>query len=315
MTITALQRAERSNYIGASDAPLVVLGQLYGKTRYNLWQEKTGRIEADVSGNLNTRLGDALEPLLGEIAQEHLGAKLYRCHQTIYHPDFDFIAANLDFRIGRKLPMVPVECKFTSDRTALVEPKLDNVIQLTDQMACTGAPVGHLIYIVAGFSLEVRVYTIERDEAAVDGLIEQLSNFWYGHVLADVPPPFETNDDVSDWYGRSRAVLIEATDEIAEKVKRLGAVRKAAKGLETEEEALAFAIKCFMGSADTLTYEGKPICTWKSNKDSVKFDEDTALLDLSQVHGADPGERKLLLADIRRRYTFIQRGARPLKVK
>lgn len=312
MTITAVQKAQRLNYLGASDAPVIAMGKLYDRTIFSLWQEKTGRAENSFQGNLSTALGDALEPLIGRQAEKQLGKKLYRAHQTVVHPEFDFIAANLDFRIGRSLPMIPVEAKFTGDYSVVKQPKIENIIQLTAQMACTGAPYGYLAYLVEGYRDDVVLHRIERDPEAIDGLTEKLCAFWYGNVLADVPPELNTHEDLAAWYGRSTEKTVDATPDLVAAVARLSVIRATVKELDLEDDQLAIDIKKAIGEAEALVWQGKAIATWKSNKDGMKFDADAAIKELLACSDEDyPAQ----LAILKARHSKTVPGARPLKLK
>ena len=42
----------------------------------------------------------------------------------------------------------------------------------------------------------------------------------------------------------------------------------------SEEDALTETLKVFCSDADTITYEGSVLATWKQGKDSSKFDKD-----------------------------------------
>ena len=58
-----------------------------------------------------------------------------------------------------------------------------------------------------------------------------------------------------------------------------------------------------MGSAATLIYQGKPLATWKNNKDSVATDWKAAYLDLGPA------------ADHIAQFTTTKPGARPFVLK
>jgi hypothetical protein len=87
------------------------------------------------------------------------------------------------------------------------------------------------------------------------------------------------------------------------------------KELEAEDDALALDIKRAIGSGDTLIYQGKPIATWKSAKDSAKFDLDALLGDLIGYAIPSPADRQRVLADWKATHVRIERGSRRLLLK
>ena len=68
--------------------------------------------------------------------------------------------------------------------------------------------------------------------------------------------------------------LVEAGDEILKAYTQLKEVRENRLRLEKEEDALTETLKVFCSDADTITYEGSVLATWKQGKDSSKFDKD-----------------------------------------
>jgi len=81
-------------------------------------------------------------------------------------------------------------------------------------------------------------------------------------------------------------------------------MKASAKTQEGQIELLAARIKTFMGSAAVLLGpDGKPLATWKNNKDSVKTDFEAAYLDLKP----EPGHLKS--------FTTTKAGARPFILK
>ena len=66
----------RKDGIGASDVA-TILGVNPYKTRYELWAEKTGLVDApDLSGNFNVQRGNRLEPLVRVMIEHQLGETL-----------------------------------------------------------------------------------------------------------------------------------------------------------------------------------------------------------------------------------------------
>ena len=76
-------------------------------------------------------------------------------------------------------------------------------------------------------------------------------------------------------------------------------MREQIKFSEQREEALVLDLKKYLADRDTLTYAGRTLATWKSAKDSQRFEADAfkaAHPDLyAQYLKTTPGSRRLLL--------------------
>jgi putative phage-type endonuclease len=97
--LTPKQISERRGYIGSTDSA-AILGLSRYSTPLHVWAVKTGQIiEEDISGKLPVRLGHKLEQAVAELFSEETGKKLHRVNETIYHPKYPFLAANVDRRV------------------------------------------------------------------------------------------------------------------------------------------------------------------------------------------------------------------------
>lgn len=130
------------------------------------------------------------------------------------------------------------------------------------------------VAVIARFvieSLDFRIVTIERDEEMADALKASALEFWHDHVLPRVPPPIRSVDDARKLWPQSKPASIEATDQI---VAIEADLREIEVRMDVGEKALAqfkASIHEFMGENDTLTYQGRTLRTWKTQKAS-RFD-------------------------------------------
>lgn len=315
MTITALQKYQRTQYIGASDAA-AVLGLDKYRTPLDVWRAKGETPEPDDidEDNLNIMLGNMMEPIIGKLAGGQIGRKVHRRNQTLFHPDFDFIAANLDYRVVGE--NVPLECKLTNDWTAFDEPLLAHIPQVTQQMAVMNAPYAYIAYLIDGRGRKFKIHRIERDDVAINGLIEQLCDFWYGHVLTGIPPEPRTADDLKLLYPHHfPKETVELPAELLEKANLLATTKGQIKILEKNQEELEILIKRAIGRAEAGKIGKVPVATWKNNKDSIEFDLDAAIADLWAHDCAMPEERAMRIADIKQTYTRAKPGARVFRLQ
>jgi predicted phage-related endonuclease len=107
---------------------------------------------------------------------------------------------------------------------------------------------------------------VRRDDETIEGMRPKLVSFWVDHVLADVPPDPIEFSDIKALFPVDNGQAIEATVEVASKVRDLAEIKKRIKGLEDDVELLQFAIADFISPNSILKYEGKEIATWKGQQ-------------------------------------------------
>lgn len=82
----------RKNYIGASDAPVIMEVSPY-KTYHQLWEEKIGLSNTDYS-NKATQYGQEMEEPARRAYEKHTG--IIVAPAVVYHPDRSYMMASLD---------------------------------------------------------------------------------------------------------------------------------------------------------------------------------------------------------------------------
>ncbi len=92
---------------------------------------------------------------------------------------------------------------------------------------------------------------------------------------------------------------LEATEEISNIAAQLIEKKATAAEDAAAVEELADKLKLYMGDAEVLTYQGRIIATWKSNKDKVQFDGKKFIADhpdmVKSYMKTAPGDRRFLL--------------------
>lgn len=90
--------AERSRGIGGSDSGTIVGVNTYNSA-FQLWGEKTGKVERTFHGNEATEWGSALEPVIGAIYAKRFNKALVEWPVLIWSssPDYPFMFVNLDY--------------------------------------------------------------------------------------------------------------------------------------------------------------------------------------------------------------------------
>jgi putative phage-type endonuclease len=182
---------ERTSRIGASDAA-AILGVSSYKTPYEVWLEKTNRVEP-WEGNDATSIGTALEPLLLDHAEQDLG-DLQR-NVFIPAPAGLPIGATLDAQVIATGDVVETKTSGMRKGAPVVgywgEEGTDHIpqeylVQTQLQMFCAGAEVAHVYALLGGWP--VVKYLIRYDKELASILTEQLTQWWHAHIIGDVPP-------------------------------------------------------------------------------------------------------------------------------
>jgi putative phage-type endonuclease len=199
---------ERKNGIGGSDAA-VILGLNPYKNNVRLWEEKTGRIEAeDISDKPYVKYGTQAEDLLRELFK--LDFPRYEVSHNentiIKHPKYPFLFASLDGQIVDKETgeIGVLEIKTTNILQSMQKEKWKEKIpdnyycQVLHYLNVTGYSFAilkaQLKYDFDGdIKLETRHYTILRKDVEED--IKELEKaeieFWTKYVEKDIQPPLE----------------------------------------------------------------------------------------------------------------------------
>jgi putative phage-type endonuclease len=283
--LTPKQISERRGYIGSTDSA-AILGLSRYSTPLHVWAVKTGQIiEEDISGKLPVRLGHKLEQAVAELFSEETGKKLHRVNETIYHPKYPFLAANVDRRVvGEK---AAVEIKnvgaFRRDDWRDGQAPAEYICQVMHQLAITGWERGYLVALIGNTDFEIR--TIERDEAALADLVKREVSFWNDFVIPNVMPTISRGD--KDTLSALFPVAdedkdIELDDRAASICDSLDGLRSDWKGLEGTIAGLENELKAMMGNADAGTVGNRKI--YWSNVTTRRLDSEALKKELPEIY-------------------------------
>jgi putative phage-type endonuclease len=306
--------ALRKKGIGGSEVA-AILGLSPWKSPLDVYLKKTSTEIEDIDTPA-MYWGRALEDLVAKEFQSKSGLKIQRCNMMFIE---GHSVGNIDRMIclDGKSPVVKgevrtdaiLECKTASEYMASSwgPEETDEIpdqylCQVQHYMGITGASVCRIAVLIGG--RDFRTYTVRRDSELIGSLQENVERFWRDYVETMTPPPPRSSDDIAKLFPRSATKEVMATAEIEEAVSCLAEVKSKAKALEKAQQELEEKVKLSMGACDTLVNPaGKVLCSWKSNKDSVKTDWQAVAVEA----GVTP--------EIISRHTKTTPGARPLKLK
>ena len=228
--LTKEQLAERNGYIGASDAAAVMGLSRWG-TPLSVWAEKTGQVvREDISEKLHVRLGHKLEQTVADLFMEETGKKVHRVNETLYHPKYSFLAANLDRRVVGERAIL--QCKTASAWKAREwgddEIPREYIIQEMHELAVSGADRAYIAVLIGNQDFKWKV--IERDEKALADMVAREVAFWNDFVIPKAMPA------VVSWSDKDAlAGLFPVADE-GEAVTLDDAANAIAEAIEGAEE-------------------------------------------------------------------------------
>jgi putative phage-type endonuclease len=189
--ITEEQRERRKQGIGGSDAAIILQVCPY-KDIYQLWEEKTGKREAeDISDKPAVRWGNLLEAVIVSEYIRQTGHKVLTPSETFTHPEYPWMLGHIDGKIEGESKILECKTAGYNAKKDWGEPGTDQVplhylVQTQHYLAVTGCELADVAVLIAGS--DFRIYTIKRDEGIVKHLIEQERNFWEVNVLQDIEP-------------------------------------------------------------------------------------------------------------------------------
>lgn len=185
----------RRRGIGGSDAS-AILGLNPYTSPLKVYTDKIGKGKEEQT-NEAMRQGTDFEQYVADRFVEETGLKVRKINKILQHPSYPWMLANID----REIPGTNfgLECKTTSPYSKF---KFDEgeinphyYWQSMHYMAVTGAVKWYVAVLVLGKSFHV--FEINRDEDAIQTLIDAEHNFWVNHVLAK-DPPLPTGADADD---------------------------------------------------------------------------------------------------------------------
>lgn len=248
---------ERTKYLGGTDAA-AVCGLSKRKTILELWLEKTGRvIPKDISKEWFIRLGKLYEDDVCQLFMEETGKKVRRVNETLFHPKYPFIAANVDrLVIGEDAIL---EAKTCSDFMAWEwegeEIPADYIFQCYQYLLVTGKAKCYLA-VAVGKTDFIRK-EIYRDETVLQLLLQKEVDFWTNFVEKDVQPDVVTYRDdaaiLTLYPHANEEKEIQLGDDANKLVENIKAFEADKKNLEHMIDQNKNELKIMLGDATSGT--------------------------------------------------------------
>lgn len=297
MTFTLLEEYEvdspewheaRRSSLGASEVA-AILGLSPWQTPLSVWRVKQG-VPNEIDESLSF-FGRALEePITKWIQWKHpevgniddgFGAR------SVEHP---WLTATPDRSVGRfervdraedgstiwtvpdnfKVVELKTSSAFSRDKWAEGVPDYYRV-QVITQMGVTGARRGYLAVLHGGNSPEL--HRVDFDADVWEQIVRLTGEWWQTHIVGGVQPEPSTMVELEESKSNT-GNMIDGDERLLTAWYLDGLERSAYKEADEQIEAVKAAYKELLAKtgADGLTYQGKPLYTWKRSKDTLTFD-------------------------------------------
>jgi len=266
--LTDEQRARRCEGLGASDTAIIMGFSSY-KTPYQLYLEKTGIIESSDEVTEQQYWGNALEPIIiKRFSEENDLAVIFP--DTVYHPDYPFIFANLDGWIESENAIVEAKSANSFQRKEWDMALTDGIptaylIQIAKQCLITNASRGYCAVLIGG--MEYKQFIYERDTTLEALILQADIDFWHCVENRIEPDPISTSDCRLKFPKPHPDKVVESNFRTAGALSGLTQVKLSLKDLAAREEEFKMAIMAHMGTAEYLVgQDGELLATWKASK-------------------------------------------------
>ena len=278
MNVFFQTETNRNLWIGSSDAPAIINISPW-KTEYMLYQEKIGILAEDIAKDKQKLFnrGKRWEPIVVEMLVDELedrghDVQIIARNNRYIDPEHQFLAAEIDLEIMLDGEHVNGEMKTVHPFAAKDWGQQDTdeiPIYYTAQVLHAQMVTGKNRTIVAALigADDLRVHVVYRDDELIQLIREKEIEFWK-RIQNRNPPQITDLKDIRKIYAHDVGTTIEADDRVFNLITKLQRVKHEISRLEHESEDLEVEIKKFMGENSVLQHGGKPILTWKNNKDS-----------------------------------------------
>lgn len=265
---------QRCNSIGGSEIAKVAGFSKYGSA-LTVFNEKLGLSEK-FKGNIHTKFGNRMEPLIREWVQEdfeketYIKLKTYEYPYMMIHKEYEYFSANIDglgkldssYRYWenrdtgeiKEIPkgeLIGIEIKTASEflKKMWVGEEIPDEYYCQCQwyMGITGLKYFLIIYLLGK---EVKWKVIPRCEADIEALFQIGKDFWNNNILKKVPPvPVGLECETRDIL-HQQALDNELEASISEnKLAKYKEVDAQIKDLEKEKEQLKQLIYLDLGDS------------------------------------------------------------------
>jgi len=265
---------DRSQGIGASDSGSA-LGVNPYKTPFQLWQEKTKKIEPpDLSDNPHVKRGIRMEPIIRDWVKEDLGITIRKDNKTHFSKEYPFLYSHTDGFIKGKKRIAEIKAPSIHMLDQYGEEGTDEIpnYYLTQglHMMTVQPEIEGVDYFIQFPGLEIKQYALDRSDHMIENYTDAITRFW-DFVVHDTPPPPVNNEDVSKIYATSNGQMMPWNSDVDSLIQKYIKIKRKHKLDKEEIDTIGIDIKNRIGHYDYFTLKtGAKVKLTRVNK----FNED-----------------------------------------
>lgn len=259
---------DRTKVIGGSDIA-AVMGLSRWKTPLELWAEKTGKIESDLSNFEAAEIGTELEEYVSRKFTKKTGIALRVDNRTFTHKKYPYMVAHIDRWVTGS------DAVFEAKTASAWKEKewggedipIEYTLQLNWYLGIVGKKTGYIAVLIGGQKFVHK--SIEFDKELFDKQVEAARLFWEDFVLQDIAPMATAGDSETllSLFPESKPQALKLDgdqalllDELCES--RAGGI-ESIKHAEEELDKIEVQIKQLLGESEAAETENYS-ATWKS---------------------------------------------------
>lgn len=277
---------ERKNYLGGSDIGAICGINKY-KTALDVYMDKTSDEVEEVNNNY-THWGSILENVVANEYARVTGNKVVEPIGTIYHPEYSFLAANIDRFVNGGDYIL--ECK-TAGNFAASDWGKEGTDEIPESYKCQVAYYAGIadvskvdIAVLIGGN-DFRIYRYMRDRKLENQLFQIAINFWNKHIIPRIAPEARNANDLDILYPESNGSQIEICDSVLRDIQRLKELKAQAESIEYEAKGLKENIKKYMKDNELLVdASGNEFATWKTQKARMSLNTKALQLEHQDIY-------------------------------
>jgi len=312
----------RSEFIGGSDTA-AILGVSPWKSPLMLYKEKIGEHVKEVTPAKQKifNRGKRWEPVVVEMLIDELkdrghDVRVIDRNNRFSDLEHEFLAAEIDLELlvdgetvnGEMKTVHPFAAKDWGEQDTDEIPIYYTAQILHGQMVTRRNKT--IVAALIGAD-DLRVHTVDRDDEMINVIRAKELEFWERVQNRQAPEPVSI-EDIKLMYAKDSGSIIDASFEILNLCEAAKIIKQNIKIQETNLTEILTEIKLGMSDSSVLIHNGKQLATWRTNKDNVKTDWETAFYDLV---GKSTGLGQADIGQIIKDATTTKPGARPFLLK
>ena len=244
----------RRHFLGGSDSGAVCGVNPY-KSALDVWLEKTGRTSGGIEDNEKMFWGRALEGSIRDSFQTFSGLKAEPVNMMFTHTEADFLLATPDAIVRENDGSVSVlEIKTTSaynsDAWADGNIPASYFMQVQKYLYVLELSKGYICCLIGGQKFVW--YPVPREDEIIAAMLSIEKNFWYEHVLKDVPPEVTENsaNGLTQLYPKSNGTSILLSEEADRLISEHQELKNVSKEIQKGIDLCENRLKALLGNSE-----------------------------------------------------------------